>query len=66
MIFDLFGVRTICPTPKQGNEVHDMKVQNTEERREGGEGGVRTCVGVGGRVNKIFEQKATKMSTYST
>ena len=50
MIFDLFGVRTICPTPKQGNEVHDMKVQNTEERREGGEGGcsyVRGCGGEG-------------------
>ena len=28
--------------------------------------GVRACVGVGGRVNKIFEQKATKMSTCST
>ena len=38
--------KNYLPTPKRGNEVYDMKVQNTEERREGGEGGcsyVRGC-----------------------
>ena len=40
------------------------RIQRKGERVE--RVGVRACVGVGGRVNKIFEQKATKMSTYST
>ena len=46
------GVRTICPTPnREGNDmIWECRIQRKGERVEGV--GVRTCVGVGGRVNK--------------
>ena len=52
VIFNLFGVRTICPTPnREGNDmIWECRIQRKGERVE--RVGVRACVGVGGRVNK--------------
>ena len=52
VIFNLFGVRTICPTPnREGNDMKwECRIQRKGERVE--RVGVRACVGVGGRVNK--------------
>ena len=67
VLLSAFGVRTFYPTPKEG-ETESMTWMCRKQRKErDGEGGmsVRAQVWVGGEI-KLFEQKATKMSTCST